>query len=60
MTTDDQAALDRAAADMAVRDDLAREVARQWVESGAVAWEPVGDALGALLDRLAYAYGAHR
>ncbi|MBW0090512.1 hypothetical protein I4I73_21335 [Pseudonocardia sp. KRD-184] len=54
--SDDQAALDRAAADMAVRDDLAREVARLWVAADKN--DPRD--LTAALDRLAAAYGEDR
>lgn len=52
-----QAALDRAAADMAHRDDLGREVARIWVEDYKRSGRPVGVHLGAALDRLAAVYG---
>lgn len=51
------AALAWAAADMAHRDDLARDVARIWVEEYKRSGRPVGVRLGAALDRLAAAYG---
>lgn len=39
------------------RDDLARDVAREWRETQALACEPAGKRLAALLDRLSAAYG---
>lgn len=47
--------LTQAAADMAHRDDLARDVAREWAENRrhpTPEWEPVGAGLAVLLDRL--------
>lgn len=58
-TVEDQAALDRAAADMAVRDDLARAVAREWIACGRDFADdvPRADELAAALDKLADAHG---
>jgi hypothetical protein len=60
VSAEDQAALDRAAADMATRDDYARDAARLW------SWTHPGDRLrvdavhpelATLLDGLAEVYG---
>lgn len=50
---------DHTAADMAHRDDLARDVAREWAEKSRrdIGPPPVGVKLHAALDRLAVAYG---
>lgn len=50
---------EHAAADMAHRDDLARDVAHEWAEKSSrdIGPPPVGVKLHAALDRLAAAYG---
>lgn len=56
----DRVAAEHAAADMAHRDDLARDVARAWTagrENASVWWQHDDYGIAAALDRLSAAYG---